>query len=592
RFSGKSSVVLAYPSLDDRGSLQAVAIVSLNLDTMAQVAAAAQLPPDSVFVMIDGQGNILLRNPDALQTQGKLYTNSVVRQAVLGATQHGAIEAPGIDGITRLYAYLPLSSTPAGSGYMIVGYPTSWIYGDADRLLERNLIGLAAVALLALAAAWVLGDALLLRQVRALVVTARRWTSGDLAARAHLEKGSTEILDLAAAYDEMADAVQQREDRLVQAEARYRNLVEQIPVVTYTAPPEHPLAFAYISPQVQDLLDLAPEALMDGRASFLNLVSAEDRRRVQQAVEGLRSGTDEIVLEYRLCPGGDRTVWVQHQARLLCDETGRPLLVQGLLQDITARKEAEQALTLRTLQLAHSNRELQDFVYIASHDLQEPLRKIQAFGERLRGMYQAQLAGKGSDYIDRMTGAAARMQTMINGLLAYSRVTTRSQPPAPVDLNQVLQEVISDLEVSIERNRGRVETSPLPPVLADPLQMHGLLQNLIGNALKFHRPGVDPVVRVSALPGGGEDYDGQDFVRIIVADNGIGFDEKYVDRIFQPFQRLHARTEFEGSGIGLAICRKIAEQYGGKITAASTPGEGAVFEVTLRACPADPGETV
>lgn len=238
-------------------------------------------------------------------------------------------------------------------------------------------------------------------------------------------------------------------------------------------------------------------------------------------------------------------------------------------------EQANASLELYAQQLMNSNRELQDFAYIASHDLQEPLRKIRAFGDRLKSRASGQLDTDSLDYIERMQSASVRMQSMIDSLLAYSRVTTKAQPLTTVDLNQVAAEVINDLEVRIEQSGGKVELNDLPNVKADPLQMRQLLQNLIANGLKFHRPGETPLVQVSGqvLPNG--------YAEICVKDNGIGFDEKYLERIFQPFNRLQGRSEYEGSGIGLAICRKIVERHHGTITAASQPGQGATFIITL-----------
>lgn len=244
------------------------------------------------------------------------------------------------------------------------------------------------------------------------------------------------------------------------------------------------------------------------------------------------------------------------------------------------RRVAERTAELNALneKLQISNRELQDFASVASHDLQEPLRKIQAFGDRLLSRAGDALGDEGKDYLKRMHGAAGRMQTLINDLLAFSRVTTKAQPFEPVDLGRVAAEVVSDLETSIEKSGGRVDIGPLPTIDADPLQMRQLLQNLIGNALKFARPGVAPTVRVRAAAA-----DDGGAVELSVADDGIGFDEKYLDRIFNVFQRLHGRGEYEGTGIGLAVCRRIAERHGGTITARSRPGEGATFVVTLPA---------
>jgi signal transduction histidine kinase len=222
---------------------------------------------------------------------------------------------------------------------------------------------------------------------------------------------------------------------------------------------------------------------------------------------------------------------------------------------------------------------------VASHDLQEPLHKIQAFGERLEARLGDALDDEARDYLKRMMTATTRMQTLINDLLALSRVTTQAQPFIPVNLAQIAQEVVSDLEARIERTGGRVEVEALPTLDADPLQMRQLLQNLLGNGLKFHRRDAPPVIRLS-----GELFKERRLARVFpgdlvcqitVSDNGIGFDEKHLEHIFAPFQRLHGRHEYEGTGMGLTICRKIVERHGGAITARSTPGEGSTFIVTL-----------
>ena len=250
----------------------------------------------------------------------------------------------------------------------------------------------------------------------------------------------------------------------------------------------------------------------------------------------------------------------------------------GLVEEIAKRKKAEKILKEYSESLARSNRELEDFAYVASHDLQEPLRKIQAFGNLLEGEYRDKLGEDGVDYLSRMLSAASRMSTLIQDLLAFSRVTTRQNKPEQVNLNSIVDEVIGDLESRIDDVDGKVVVGPLPAVTVDPIHMRQLFQNLIGNALKFHKPDVAPTVTV-------EGYENGDIVELRVSDNGIGFDEKYTDRIFSVFQRLHDRSSYEGTGIGLAVCRKIAERYNGTINATSKKGEGATFIVRLPKLP-------
>jgi signal transduction histidine kinase len=246
-----------------------------------------------------------------------------------------------------------------------------------------------------------------------------------------------------------------------------------------------------------------------------------------------------------------------------------------LEREADKRKKAEETLRKVMENLERSNKELEQFAYIASHDLQEPLHKIMAFGERLKTRAYESLNEQNRDYVDRMQKAAMRMRQLIDDLLMYSRVTTRGRQFERVELSDALSEALSVLDHRIEETKGEVIAGPLPSVMADRVQMGQLFQNLIGNALKFRKNDVPPLVRVSGrtLENG--------FAEITIEDNGIGFDEKYLDRIYTLFQRLHGRDEYEGTGIGLALCHKIVERHKGTITARSRPGEGATFIVML-----------
>lgn len=260
------------------------------------------------------------------------------------------------------------------------------------------------------------------------------------------------------------------------------------------------------------------------------------------------------------------------------DITERKTAHTKLKQEIEERQKAMLKLEEITKQLEDSNKELQDFAYVASHDLQEPLRKIQAFGDRLNSTCKEALSEKGQDYLARMLNAAHRGQNLINDLLAFSRVTTKAKPFEALDLNEVLKGVLSDLEIRIEETGAIIEIDILPVIEADAMQMRQIFQNLLSNALKFRKKEVSPLIQLQALLyQKGDTY----YCEIRVTDNGIGFDQKYADRIFQPFQRLHGRSAYEGSGIGLAICRKIAQRHHGILTVESIPDEGTTFILTL-----------
>jgi len=266
-------------------------------------------------------------------------------------------------------------------------------------------------------------------------------------------------------------------------------------------------------------------------------------------------------------------------------------LVVVTVRDITARKQDEEALRKskeelelrvkeRTAELESMNRELQDFAFIASHDLKEPLRKVQAFGDLVVSKAGSALQGESLDYLYRMQHAAARMQELLESLLSYSRLSTKGGLFSRVDLNEVAGSAASNLEIRIKETDALVEIMNLPVIDGDDNQLVQLFQNLFLNAIKFHKEGVSPRVKVSSSYVQ-DDRTGAGAYEISVEDNGIGFDEKHLNKVFLPFQRLHGRSEYEGVGMGLAICKKIVERHGGAITAKSTPGKGSVFIVTL-----------
>lgn len=246
-----------------------------------------------------------------------------------------------------------------------------------------------------------------------------------------------------------------------------------------------------------------------------------------------------------------------------------------IVLDVTEWRQVEEDLRNTAHKLQLSNIELQNFAYIASHDLQEPLRKVQAFGDRLKAKYAANLDEQGQDFLERMQNAAKRMQTLIQDLLIYSRLSSQAKPFENVNLNEVLSDVVNDLEIRVRETHAQIDCGELAVIEGDPTQLQQLFQNLLSNALKYHREGVAPQIKISGHTLVDNKYE------IRVSDNGIGFDEKYLDRIFGFFQRLHGKTSYEGTGMGLAICKRIVDRHNGTITAISQVGQGATFIVTL-----------
>jgi PAS domain S-box-containing protein len=317
------------------------------------------------------------------------------------------------------------------------------------------------------------------------------------------------------------------------------------------------------------ILGTTREQLME--ENYYDIPAWKNNGLLGSAVEAAASGT-ETRREVHTAHTSGEELWLDCRFTPFYSH-GEPHLLLSV-DDITVSKQAEVSLQVYAAKLEQSNRDLQEFAYIASHDLQEPSRKVLAFSDRLANKYGSMLDENGRDYLKRMRDASQRMQTLINDLLTFSRVSTRIQPFSPVNLNELVRDVVSDLEYQIDRTQGVVDLGLLPTIDVDSTQMHQLLQNLITNALKFHRDGWPPHVQVTA-----EATDTT--CKILVKDNGIGFEEQYLDRIFKPFQRLHSREEYEGSGMGLAICRRIVERHGGDITAQSVLGEGSTFIVSL-----------
>lgn len=360
--------------------------------------------------------------------------------------------------------------------------------------------------------------------------------------------------------------LKQAETALRKNDARLRAIIDQIPFDLWVCDTQGryivqnaislDLAGDLTGKTVEDL-DLPPDKMAEYKAKHLRALSGKvEREEIEAVIKGQHRILDSIQVPVSL---------------------GKEIIgFIGMQIDITERKQAEAAQKAYTKELERSNQELQDFAYAASHDLQEPLRKIQTFGSRLKSRYADTLDDRGLDYIDRMENAADRMKTLIEDLLAYSRVTTKAQPFSQVDLSNIIKNILLDLETHIEAVEGQIQVGQLPIVQADQTQMRQLFQNLISNALKFHRQGVSPVITINShnLP------DNQ-LCQITVADNGIGFKQEYAERIFGIFQRLHGREAYQGTGVGLAVCKKIAERHDGTITAQGKPGEGATFIVTL-----------
>jgi PAS domain S-box-containing protein len=403
--------------------------------------------------------------------------------------------------------------------------------------------------------------------------------AGTLSARVYL-RGQDELTDLAQTINRTLDQLQEVQQALQSSEERYALAV--IGANDGVWDWDLLSSNVYFSPRWKKILGFAEAEFEQSLEAWFKHQHPQDILEFKAAIEAhLLGQTTYLEHEHRMIRKDGTDCWVMCRGSAVRDAQGTPYRMAGSLTDISDRKAADQVLARQTEELARSNQELEQFAYIASHDLQEPLRKIEAFGDRLKRKYDKTLDEQGHDYLARMQNAAGRMRTLIQDLLAFSRVTTQTRGFAPLSLATLLQDVLGDLEVRIQETHAQITVGPMPTLEADALQMRQLFQNLIGNALKFQQSGVTPTVSIQCEMESPTESQAQPFCRIAVSDNGIGFDEKYLDRIFKVFQRLHGRNEYEGTGIGLAVCTKIAERHGGLLTAESAPGQGATFIVSL-----------
>jgi len=331
------------------------------------------------------------------------------------------------------------------------------------------------------------------------------------------------------------------------------------------------------------------EELNQGITTFFatEFIHPSDKVRVKESTRyALESGQD-LNIEYRIITAKGNVKLIHCLARSIRDNSGKVTKFAGSIRDITVQRSIEQTLKNKVEELNHSNRELEEFAYVASHDMQEPLRKITTFSDRLAEKYKGVLTGEGAMYLSRMIASAENMRALINDLLEFSRISKTEQSFESVNLNLILRQVKTDLELTIEETGTVINAPQLPVIDAIGSQMKQLFSNIIGNAIKFRKAGVKPVIDIAVNDLAEKDklryelYPNVPYYEITITDNGIGFEDEYATRIFQVFQRLHGKSEYPGSGIGLAICKKILEHHHGSIYATNVPGQGARFVFIL-----------
>ena len=313
----------------------------------------------------------------------------------------------------------------------------------------------------------------------------------------------------------------------------------------------------------------------------------DDKLKISNHTKSVLEQGSDMDVVFRIVTAKNNVKLIHGLGKVIKDSEGKLLKFAGSIRDITEQRQIEEALKNKVEELFRSNRELEEFAYIASHDLQEPLRKITTFSDRLAEKYKDVLTSEGEMYLQRIVASAGNMRSLINDLLEFSRISKTESQFQTIGLNDVLKSVLHDFEVPIDESKAIVNIDTLPEIMAIPSQMKQLFGNIISNAIKFRKPGVQPLIDVTSSRLTTEeknDYGLQPhytYYRIQITDNGIGFENEYALRIFQVFQRLHGRSEYPGTGIGLAICKKIVECHNGQICAKNVDGKGARFIIIL-----------
>jgi PAS domain S-box-containing protein len=382
------------------------------------------------------------------------------------------------------------------------------------------------------------------------------------------------------------------EAQLRKMEARYRTLVEGIPAVTFMAALDEGVNELYVSPQVEELLGFSQREWLDNPILWYTQLHPDDQARWHEEFAKTVVTGEPFQSVYRFVSRDGRVVWVRGEAQVVKDPDGRPLFLQGVAFDITGMKQAEETLkalnqTLeervaertvmaedRARELARSNEALGQFGYVVAHDLRQPLRTMKSYIQKLAERYLGKLDAQADDYVTRAVNAADRMRVLIDDLLTYSRVRTQGKEPVPVACSEAVAMASANLQAAIEETGTVITVGELPTVLADPTQLAQLFQNLIANSVKFRADGRVPEICISVRRLGGE-------WQIDVADNGIGIESEYLQRIFGLGERLHGASRYPGHGIGLATCEKIVQRHGGRIWASSDgPDRGATISFT------------
>ncbi|MCF6355248.1 MAG: ATP-binding protein [Candidatus Polarisedimenticolaceae bacterium] len=515
--------------------------------------------PDLVSVSVYDEANVLLsthENRKHLPLKAKTIQQKII------------VDEVQMDELQMLEDEHPMDKHEV-VGSVVALFSIERMEQDLNEVIKFSFQLTLVVIIIAIIIGYYFANALT-KPLAQLVDATQKVAEGDLSYTVP-NKASGEIGHLSYSFgimvSELANDIARREKverQLRESKLRFQALANKAPVgiLQFTALGE----CVFVNPRGLEILDAVEEDVLE--RSWLDRIHPDDKELVSSQWNRCITQRKSFYSEFRFIHPGNESVWVIGEVHPELNDSSEVSGYIGTIADVTPLK-------LITEELKRSNDELESFARIASHDLKEPMRKIQSFGSILEEDFSESLGESGRAYLERIINAAQRMQALIDGLLAYSRITTKPNPFCPLGLENIVFEVISDLEIALKQSAGSVTVGELPEVLADPLQMRQLMQNLIGNSIKYHRDDLPPVVEITGCIV-------NDMLEVTVSDNGIGFDDRYAERIFGVFERLHGRSDkYEGTGVGLSICKKIVERHGGSIHAYGKCGEGSKFVFTL-----------
>jgi len=548
----KSSVNMAATNLE-------LSVMIKQADEVERMLKSLMHTPDLVYVSVYGdkhellsqQGNETFSELDVIKIQQNIVVDEIQMDELLMLEEDGVADKSEV------------------IGSIVAIFSMERMERDLNTMIRFTFQLTLIVISIAIFFGYYFASALT-KPLAKLVDATKKIAEGDLSYTV-TRKYTDEIGHLSESFgimvSELADDIARREKvekELRESKLRFQSLANKAPVGIFQFDKSGLCVF--VNPRGLEILDATEKEVLEH--GWLNRIHSDDTERVVKEWDNFVDLKAVFYTEFRFVHHHDEVVWVIGEAYPELTDSNVVRGFIGTITDVTPLK-------LITEELRRSNAELDSFARIASHDLKEPMRKIQTFGSILDEDFSDALGEDGTAYLSRVISAAKRMQSLIDGLLVYSRVTTKAMPFCKLNLKEITLEVLSDLEVALDQSQGKVAMGDFPDILGDPLQIRQLMQNLIANSIKYHRDNVPPLIDITARIA-------NDMLEVTVSDNGIGFDPHHADRIFGVFERLHGRSEkYEGTGVGLSICKKITERHGGVINAYGKCDEGAKFVFTL-----------